>query len=282
MSGARQEKARARAALTAPVEDYLKAIYELERNGAAAGTKELAAALRIAPASVSGMIRRLATQGLIAHERYRGARLTDKGRRAALGTLRRHRVIEAYLAEALGYPWDRVHDEAELLEHAASDELVDRMAAAIGEPETDPHGAPIPARDGTMDERRLASLDDLPPGAEARITRVEDDDPERLRYLGRMGIRPGARVRIVERAPYGGPITLRVARAERHVGSELARHVLVIPPPGITFTHAVAARSIAPGAGRDAARRSARRASGGARGGGASGRSRSRRANDRD
>ncbi len=155
--------ARSRAPLTAPVEDYLKAIYELESHGTAAGTKELAAALRIAPASVSGMVRRLAAQGLIAYERYRGARLTDKGRRAALGTLRRHRVIEAYLAEALGYPWDRVHDEAELLEHAASDELVDRMAAAIGEPETDPHGAPIPARDGTMDERRLASLDDLPP-----------------------------------------------------------------------------------------------------------------------
>ncbi|MGH7670268.1 MAG: metal-dependent transcriptional regulator [Gemmatimonadaceae bacterium] len=242
--------ARAGSSLTGPVEDYLKAIYELEQHGSAAGTKELAAALRIAPASVSGMVRRLAAQGLIAYERYRGARLTDKGRRAALGTLRRHRVIEAYLAEALGYPWDRVHGEAELLEHAASDELVDRMAAAIGEPETDPHGAPIPARDGTMDERRLASLDDLPPGAEARVTRVEDDDPERLRYLGSMGIRPGAHVRIVERAPYGGLITLRVARTEQHVGSELARHVLVIPPPGIAFTHAASARPAAPVASR--------------------------------
>ncbi len=284
--------ARSGAPLTAPVEDYLKAIYELESHGTAAGTKELAAALRIAPASVSGMVRRLAAQGLIAYERYRGARLTDKGRRAALGTLRRHRVIEAYLAEALGYPWDRVHDEAELLEHAASDELVDRMAAAIGEPETDPHGAPIPTRDGTMDERRLASLDDLPPGAEARITRVEDDDPERLRYLGRMGIRPGARVRIVERAPYGGPITLRVARAERHVGSELARHVLVIPPPGITFSHAASAPPASPDAGRAPGRRSAARRGSGAAGGkrgtsAAAGkprrpRSRPRRKNDRD
>ncbi len=275
-----------RAALTAPVEDYLKAIYELERHGAAAGTKELAAALHIAPASVSGMVRRLAAHGLIAYERYRGARLTDQGRRAALGTLRRHRVIEAYLAEALGYPWDRVHDEAERLEHAASDELVDRMAAAIGEPETDPHGAPIPTRDGTMDERRLASLDDLPPGAEARISRVEDDDPERLRYLGRMGIRPGARVRIVERAPYGGPITLRVARTEQHVGSELARHVLVIAPPGIPFSHAASARPMAPDAGRTAGDRAARRAgsaTGGTRATGAAAkRSRSRRPNHRD
>ena len=255
----------AAAPLTAPVEDYLKAIYELERHGAAAGTKELAAALHIAPASVSGMVRRLAAQDLIAHERYRGVRLTDKGRRAALGTLRRHRVIEAYLAEALGYPWDRVHDEAERLEHAASDELVDRMAAAIGEPETDPHGAPIPARDGTMDERRLASLDDLPPAAEARIMRVEDDDPERLRYLGELGIRPGARVRIVERAPFGGPITLRVARAEQHIGSELARHVLVVAPPGVPFGHAAADPPSAPDPGRgsgQSAPRSGRRGAG--------------------
>jgi DtxR family Mn-dependent transcriptional regulator len=232
--------ARPAPALTAPVEDYLKAIYEIERSGNAAGTKEIAAALRIAPASVSGMVRRLAEQGLIAHERYHGARLTEQGRRAALLTLRRHRIIEAYLAEALGYPWDRVHQEAELLEHAASNELVNRMAAAIGEPETDPHGAPIPSRDGTMDERRLLSLDDLPPGAEARIQRVEDDDPERLRYLDSLSIRPGARVRVVERAPYGGPITLRVAREERQIGSELARHILVVPPAGLTFTNAAA------------------------------------------
>lgn len=226
------------APLTGPVEDYLKAIYELERGGSAAGTKELAAILRIAPASVSGMIRRLAEQGLIAHERYRGVRLTARGRQAALLTLRRHRVIEAYLAEALGYPWDRVHEEAERLEHAASNELVDRMAAAIGEPDTDPHGAPIPSRDGTINEHRMASLDDLPPGAEARIQRVEDDDPERLRYLGALAIRPGAKVRVVDRAPYGGPITLRVARKECSIGSELARHVLVMPSHGITLAHA--------------------------------------------
>ena len=132
--------------LTAPTEDYLKVIFELEAAGGVAGTNEIAAALDIAPASVSGMIRRLAEHGLIAHERYRGARLTKSGRRAALRTIRRHRVIEAYLTSALGYTWDRVHDEAERLEHAASDELIDRMAAAIGEPSIDPHGAPIPTR----------------------------------------------------------------------------------------------------------------------------------------
>lgn len=260
---------RSVAPLTAPVEDYLKAIYELERSGNPAGTNEIAAALHIAPASVSGMIRRLADQGLIAHERYRGARLTDAGRAAALGTLRRHRVIEAYLAHALGYPWDRVHDEAERLEHAASDELVDRMAAAIGEPETDPHGAPIPARDGSMDERRLASLDDLPDGAEVRVQRVEDDDPGRLRYLGGLGIRPGSRVQVLSRAPYGGPITLRVNDMRRQIGPELARHVLATPPAAIAFGHA----GPAPSAARAAVRRSG---SGGAK------RRRARPADDRD
>jgi DtxR family Mn-dependent transcriptional regulator len=219
-------------ALTAPVEDYLKAIYELERSGDPAGTNEIATVLGIAPASVSGMVRRLAEQGLITHELYRGARLTGAGRRAALRTLRRHRVIEAYLAQALGYAWDRVHDEAEHLEHAASDELIDRMAAAIGEPATDPHGAPIPRRDGTMDERRLASLEDLPPGSIARVERVADEDGERLRYLARLGIMPGAFVRVIARAPYDGPITLvagkgGAGRVQRSIGPALARQVLV-------------------------------------------------------
>ncbi len=230
-------------ALTAPVEDYLKSIYELERSGSAAGTNEIAAALGIAPASVSGMIRRLAEQGLITHERYRGVRLSEAGRAAALRTIRRHRVIEAYLAQALHYPWDRVHQEAERLEHAASDELVDRMATAIGEPETDPHGAPIPGADGSMDERRLVSLDDLPEGSDVRVQRVEDDDPGRLRYLGGLGIRPGARVQVAGRAPYGGPITLRVEDTRRQIGSDLARHVLVMPPAPVALEPASTARA---------------------------------------
>ena len=137
---------RAVAVLTASVEDYLKAIFELETRNGYAGTNEIAAALRIAAPSVSGMIRRLSSQGLLTHEPYKGVQLTREGRRAALKTIRRHRVIESYLTTALGYSWDRVHDEAERLEHAASDELIDRMASAIGEPATDPHGSPIPSR----------------------------------------------------------------------------------------------------------------------------------------
>ena len=204
-------------ALTGPVEDYLKAIFEIEIGapGGGAGTNEIAQRLGIAPASVTGMLRRLAEQGLIIYQRYRGVRLSDAGRRAALRTIRRHRVIEAYLAKALGYPWDRVHDEAEQLEHAASDELIDRMAAAIGEPTTDPHGAPIPTREGTLDTPTLVALADVTVGEVVRIRQVGDKDPERLRYLAELGVTPGADVRVVARAPFDGPITLRIVRKGR-------------------------------------------------------------------
>jgi DtxR family Mn-dependent transcriptional regulator len=217
--------------LTAPAEDYLKAIYDLERSGHRAGTNEIAAQLAIAPASVSGMVRRLAEQGLIEHERYHGVRLTDAGRRAALRTLRRHRIIEAYLAQALGYAWDRVHDEAERLEHAASDELIDRMAAAIGEPARDPHGAPIPTREGSVDEPSLTSIDELAVGARARVRRVSDHDGDRLRYLAALGMTPGTTFEVLERAPFDGPITVELDNgSQRSVGRVLARQVLVEPP----------------------------------------------------
>jgi DtxR family Mn-dependent transcriptional regulator len=217
--------------LTGPVEDYLKAIYELERSGEPAETNAIARRLSIAPASVSGMVRRLADQGLITHERYHGARLTAAGRKAALKTLRRHRVIEAYLTSALGYSWDRVHDEAERLEHAASDELIDRMAAAIGEPETDPHGAPIPTREGTLNERSVIQLSTLEPGASARVERVSDENGDRLRYLAELGIVPGTTVRVIAREPFEGPIALRVGDTTRTIGRELASQILVSSQP---------------------------------------------------
>lgn len=213
--------------LSAPAEDYLKAIYEIGRDSEAAATNEIAERLAIAPASVTGMVRRLADQGLLSYERYRGVRLTDAGRRAALRTIRRHRIIEAYLNRALGYPWDRVHLEAERLEHAASDELIDRMASAIGEPATDPHGAPIPSRDGTIDERQHATLADLRPGTRARVVRVGDEDAEMLRYLDELGLRPGVAVTLADRAPFGGPLTVRIGKVARQVGEELARQVMV-------------------------------------------------------
>jgi DtxR family Mn-dependent transcriptional regulator len=224
-----RQKAQRDEPLTEHVEDYLKTIYAIGKGTGPAATNEIAQRLALAPASVSGMVRRLADQGLLAYERYRGVKLTDTGRRAALRTLRRHRVIEAYLARALGYPWDRVHQEAERLEHAASDELVDRMAANIGEPIVDPHGAPIPTREGAVDETEYTSLADLDVGATGVVARVADEDPEMLRYLGELSIRPGKQVSVKARAPFDGPITLSVGRQEISIGPALAAQVLVSP-----------------------------------------------------
>ena len=220
-------------ALTAPVEDYLKAVYELERRGAVAvATNALAERLGVAPASVTGMVRRLAEQGLLEYERYRGVRLTAAGRMAALRTLRRHRIIESYLATVLGYPWDRVHGEAERLEHAASDELIDRMASALGDPAFDPHGAPIPTRDGAVDERRLTALTDLDVGQRARVLRVSDEDDALLRYLAELALLPGASLTLAARAPFDGPLTLDLGTGCVSVGPAVARQVLVEVEPG--------------------------------------------------
>jgi DtxR family Mn-dependent transcriptional regulator len=215
--------------LTGPVEDYLKTIYEIGRGTVAVATNDIAQRLNIAPASVSGMVRRLAEQGLLGYERYRGVTLTDAGRRAALRTIRRHRIIESYLSSALEYPWDRVHDEAERLEHAASDELVDRMAKAIGEPVVDPHGAPIPSREGLMDETVYLTLDQLGAGYGARVVRVSDDDPEMLRYLAELEIIPGTELVVVSQAPYQGPISLRISGQLLAIGPALAAQVMVEP-----------------------------------------------------
>ena len=213
--------------LTAPVEDYLKAIYDIQQGGNAATTNALAERLALAPASVSGMVRRLATQGLIEHEPYRGARLTPSGRAAALRTLRRHRVLESYLATVLGVPWDDVHAEAEQLEHAASDALIDRMAHALGDPRFDPHGAPIPTRDGTVDETRHSTLADWPVGTRGTVMSVSDKDPVMLRYLGNLELRPGAMIEVQMRAPYDGPIDVRVGTVTRQIGPTAARAVRI-------------------------------------------------------
>lgn len=213
--------------LTAPVEDYLKAIYDIQQGGNAATTNALAERLALAPASVSGMVRRLATQGLIEHEPYRGARLTPSGRAAALRTLRRHRVLESYLATVLGVPWDDVHAEAEQLEHAASDALIDRMAHALGDPLFDPHGAPIPTRDGTVDETRHSTLADWPVGTRGTVMSVSDKDPVMLRYLGKLELRPGAMIEVQMRAPYDGPIDVRVGSVTMQIGPTAARAVRI-------------------------------------------------------
>ena len=213
--------------LTAPVEDYLKAIYELETRHGVAATTDVAIALAVAPASVTGMVRRLAQQGYLDHVPYRGVQLTDAGRRAALRTIRRHRILESYLTSVLGYAWDRVHDEAERLEHAASDELIQRMASALGNPSQDPHGAPIPTVDGTVDERPHRSLAELAVGERARMVQVSDKNPQLLRYLAEIALQPGTEVTIVAKAPFGGPLTLRIGANEPMVGPDLAEQVRV-------------------------------------------------------
>lgn len=213
--------------LTTFAEDYLKAVYLLGQDQLTATVTGLAGHLRVTAASASGMVRRLAEQKLVEHKRYGGVSLTPLGRRKALATLRRHRVIELYLVEVLGYSWDLVHAEAERLEHAASDDLIDRMARKMGEPLRDPHGAPIPTRDGLIDGTVYRSLASLKPGETCRVVRIARDDPATLRYLDELELRPGAVVRVSASAPFGGPITLEVSGTMKLIGPPLAALVLV-------------------------------------------------------
>jgi DtxR family Mn-dependent transcriptional regulator len=205
------------------VEDYLKAVFALEtRLEGAVPTTALANRLGITPGSVSAMLRRLADLGLLAHEPYRGVLLTEEGRRIALRTLRSHRLLELFLVEVLDVPWDRVHDEAERLEHAVSDDLVERIATKLGQPEFDPHGAPIPDRQLALEEPVTRSLHELEVGDAARFVRVSDADPAMLRYLAERGVVPGESLVLVDRQPFGGPLTVRLGDAEHALGPELA------------------------------------------------------------
>ena len=219
------QPASAEGRVSAPVEDYLKAIYEIAGREGTASTNDVATRLGVAPASVTGMVRRLAEQELVVYEKYRGVQLSEEGRLVALRTIRRHRILETYLVQALGVPWDRVHDEAERLEHAASEELIERMAAALGHPEADPHGAPIPSISGEVDEREHRTLADLEVGATARVVSVSDENPGLLRYLEEIALTPGAEVEVLARAPFDGPLTLRVGSTQPVVGVGLAQQL---------------------------------------------------------
>src|SRR3954447_14456476 len=160
------------------VEDYAKAIYALQRGEGAVSTTALAERLGVTAASASGMVRKIDEHGLVTHVPYRGVRLTDEGTRLALEVLRHHRLLELYLAESLGVPWDRVHAEAEVLEHVLSEELEGLIAAKLGDPTHDPHGDPIPSAELVIDEGDTVSLGSLEPGARGRLTRISDHDPE--------------------------------------------------------------------------------------------------------
>ena len=208
--------------LTRSVEDYLKSVFHLTSQGGFATTSDIAEMLEVAPPSVSGMMKRLSETGLIEHVPYRGVQLTPQGRRAALQMIRRHRILESYLTSKLGYDWGDVHVEAERLEHAVSEKLIERMADALGEPRYDPHGAPIPTAAGEIEETELVALANVRVGATVVLRQVGDEQPDRLRYLAEQGLTPGTRLEVVERQPFNGPTTVRLGMETRVVGQELA------------------------------------------------------------
>jgi DtxR family transcriptional regulator, Mn-dependent transcriptional regulator len=210
------------------VEDYTKAIYALEaRDGQPVTTNALADRLGVTPASASGMVKRLGELGLVTHRPYHGVHLTEAGRRVALEVIRHHRLLELYLVESLGVPWDRVHQEAEVLEHVLSEELEEAIAAKLGDPTHDPHGDPIPSRELTIEEVRTESLQSLEAGARGTFTRVSDADPEMLRYLADRGIAPGDSLEVLDRQPFGGPLFVRFGSQVHTLGGDLARAMRV-------------------------------------------------------
>lgn len=224
---------------TVAEQDYLKQIYLLQEEGGRATTQMLADRLQVKPPSVTAMIKRLAEDQrgpLVSHVPYQGVELTERGMAVALEMLRHHRLIELFLSELLGVPWDRVHEEAERLEHVLSEDLEDRIAAKLGYPTVDPHGDPIPSREGVMPCRSLLRLTDISPGTAGTIARIEQQDQAVLQYLESLGLVLDARVTLEGIAPFGGVVTVRVAApgGERRqvLGGELARHILVAPDTG--------------------------------------------------
>jgi DtxR family Mn-dependent transcriptional regulator len=215
---------------SAAVEDYAKAIYSLTGWGReTASTNDLAERLGVTAGSVSAMIKRLDEEGLVERVPYRGVRLTAEGSRVALAVLRRHRLLELFLAEVLEMPWEDVHGEAEVLEHALSENLAELIAAKLGDPEFDPHGDPIPSREGAIDESETVSLDQLEPGECGVFVRVSDSDPAMLRYLSDQGIAVGDDLEMVERQPFEGPCTVRIGTREHVLGLKLAQSMRVRP-----------------------------------------------------
>lgn len=217
-----------RPVISQAMEDYIKAIYKLAERREQVPTSILAEYMGVAPASVTNMCKRLAELNLLTYEPYQGVKFTTAGKKLALEIVRHHRLIELYLAEALGVPWDQVHDEAEKLEHVISEDLEERMAAALGDPQFDPHGAPIPSLAGNVIRHEGGRLVDMQPGDRLVIVEVDDQEPELLRYLGEMGLYPGTEVRLVACAPFDGPLTLKIDGDEHNLGYQAAKAILVI------------------------------------------------------
>jgi DtxR family transcriptional regulator, Mn-dependent transcriptional regulator len=213
---------------TEAVEDYAKALHALaKRSDGPVSTSALAERLGVSPGSVTAMLKRMQDMGLVDHEPYRGALLTAEGERVALEVIRHHRLLESYLTDVLGMPWDRVHDEAEVLEHYISEELEERIAEALGDPSRDPHGDPIPDRELEVETEQGVPLVELAPGGRGTLARVSDSDPEMLRFLAERGIRPGSAVVVSEREPFGGSVSIEVDGEAHAIGAELARRMVI-------------------------------------------------------
>ena len=228
-----------RGSLTQSMENYLKAIFEILEHDERATTSSIAERMAIAAPSVTAMVKKLAELKLVSHEPYQGVTLTRAGEMAAIEVVRHHRLIEKYLADALGVPWDLVHDEAEKLEHVISEDLEDRIDGALGHPTVDPHGAPIPARDGTVVRVLANRLADAVGGDTVVVVEVDDRDPNLLRYLGERQLYPGTTVEIVRVEPYGGSTVLRVAGREFALGRDAVAVIRVAPPEVDTRAQAV-------------------------------------------
>lgn len=213
--------------LSRSIEDYIKAIYALEAEAEKASTKQIAQRLGVKMASVTGMIKHLAAEGYVTHTPYYGVQITERGRRVALGMIRRHRLIELFLSKTLGLSWDEVHNDAEVLEHAVSDRLIERIHEVLGFPQFDPHGSPIPDRDGRMAPQRGVRVDEMSAGQGGRIVEVSDRDPEFLRYLTQLKLKIGTQIRVRERAPFNGPIALTVGTRTIAIGHEAGARIRV-------------------------------------------------------
>ncbi len=228
-SRASHARPQRRATHSEAIEDYAKAIYALSRRDEGpVGTNDLASRLGVTPATATAMLKRLDERGLAKHRPYRGVTLTPEGERVALEVIRHHRLLESYLADALGMPWDRVHEEAEVLEHYISEDLEALIAAKLGDPTHDPHGDPIPGPDLEPPEDAASlPLADLAPDSVATFVRVSDSDPAMLRYLTELGIAPGVSLRVFGRAPFGGSLIVEAEGAEHSLGDELVDRMRV-------------------------------------------------------
>lgn len=219
-----------RSMLSPAVEDYLKAIYKLQIEHPSEGgatTNAVARQMKVSAASVTNMLKRLAEMKLVNYESYKGVTLTEAGRKVALEIIRHHRLLELYLHEVMGYSWDKVHDEAEYLEHHISEEFEDKIAEMLGDPTHDPHGHPIPTKDGKIPSHNFTTLAEAEPGQTLVVQLVSDADPEMLKYMAELKLRPNTKIRIVSKAPFNGPITLEVEGKKRSLGNEVARHISV-------------------------------------------------------